>query len=109
MEFVGTNPLRGELTAEDFEWLSKEHIFVLVYLVITPLPLYCVFNPFIQVSSMHASSCGSVEKAILYAEKALQITSQQPDGTTLCPWATGCCLTCPSLQVPVSTYKCSTC
>ena len=29
---------------------------------------------------MHASSCGNVERAILYAEKALQITSQQPDG-----------------------------
>lgn len=28
---------------------------------------------------MHASSCGNVERAILYAEKALQITSQQPD------------------------------
>ena len=30
---------------------------------------------------MHASSCGNVERAILYAEKALQITSQQqPNG-----------------------------
>lgn len=31
---LGTN--QGELTAEDFEWLSKEHIFVLVYLVTMP-------------------------------------------------------------------------
>ena len=37
---------------------------------------------FTQVSSMHACSCGNVERAILYAEKALQITSQQPDGTS---------------------------
>lgn len=29
---------------------------------------------------MHASSCGNVERAILYAEKALQIMNQQPDG-----------------------------
>jgi len=29
---------------------------------------------------MHASSCGNVDRAILYAEKALQIMSQQSDG-----------------------------
>ena len=29
---------------------------------------------------MHASSCGNVERAILYAEKALQLITQQPDG-----------------------------
>lgn len=35
------------------------------------------------MSSIHASSCGNVERAILYAEKALQITSQQADGIDL--------------------------
>ena len=32
---------------------------------------------------MHASSCGNVDRAILYAEKALQIMSQQSDGMNL--------------------------
>ena len=44
---------------------------------------------------MHASSCGNVERAILYGEKALQITSQQPDGISSLQY--GPCPTAPPL------------
>lgn len=72
--------------AEQFEWLTREHLCVLVYLVWMCF-CSCLFellvwylkkkicakyeNPLFQVTVMHSMYAGYMEKAIRYSEKAL--------------------------------------
>ena len=72
--------------ADQFQWLPKEHMCVLVYLVSQILPLlythdmlwvfknFCYF--LIKVTVMHSMQAGFMEKANKYTEKALMQISK---------------------------------
>ena len=72
--------LTSDLSTESFQWLTRSHAYITVYLVNIIITSYVLVNItcyIIQVSVLHSVQAGFTDKALSYVERALQLINQE--------------------------------